>query len=145
MLRDDRQVFLNDLIVANRETTAAYEQTLEHLGDGDAAETCRSQLASCRDMIARLEVDLRSLDDLPGEPDAERELLRAAGRQVMSALSPRPDWEVLVEALIEHEQKVADLCRSADAPDLPGEIARTVVQCRERAEKAIETLRETNA
>jgi len=42
MLRDDRQVLLNDLIVANGETVAAYEQALEHFDEGPAAETCRT-------------------------------------------------------------------------------------------------------
>jgi len=143
MLRDDRQVFLNDLIVANRETVAAYEQALSHTDGGDAGETCRAQLASCRDIVARLEADLRSLGDLPGKPDEEREMLRAAGREALSALSPRPDWEVLVDALIEHERKVVDLCGSAGALDLPDTVARTVAQCRERARTAIKALGET--
>lgn len=143
MLRDDRQVFLNDLIVANRETVAAYEQALTHIDEGDAGETCRAQLASCRDIVARLEADLRSLGDLPGQPDEERELLRAAGRQALSALSPRPDWEVLVDALIEHERKTADLCEGAGALDLPDAVAKTVAQCRDRAQAAIKALGET--
>jgi len=83
---------------------------------------------------------MRSLDDLPGAPDAERELLRAAGRRALSVLSPRPDWVVLVEALIEHERKVADRCEDAATIDLPNEIKETVARCRARAEAAIKAL-----
>jgi uncharacterized protein (TIGR02284 family) len=111
MLRNELQIALNDLIVACLEAADGHEAAAEILGDDPLAEALRDLAGARRELAGQLGERLRTLGDLPREPDADLETVRELAARVMAALSA-DHRQVLLD---ERSAAEAHLATCADA------------------------------
>jgi hypothetical protein len=122
ILRTDKEVALNDLLVASRETIDHYQDAIEYLDDGTIAAILREIIAQREPLIARIETAIRALGDLPSVPDPDKETGEMIIHHVSAALSSDTAHEV-VEQRIKADYHLAELiqaCRDVGLADDQG-------------------------
>lgn len=139
MLRDDRQVALNELLAHCEATRRRYRHAASTLeGTGSAAVLRR--LAAERDgLTQRLRYQVRQLGDLPDTADADRESLQLLDERILARLAARGAAAVLRER-IDDEQRIAALATAALAESLPEPVRHLLEAARQNAQRAIELL-----
>jgi hypothetical protein len=77
LLRDPEEVALNELLAGCLALAESYSRLAESLvsENPDAAEVFASLAEARRRAASKLELDVRRMDELPAEPDPDRELL----------------------------------------------------------------------
>lgn len=120
IIRTDKEVALNDLLVASRETVDHYRDAAEFLEDVKITSILREIADQREPFVARLTHAVRALGDLPSMPDPDKEtgamLLHHAG----AFLSDDYATEVLQQR-IEAEQHLAELIEAGRAVGLEEE------------------------
>jgi uncharacterized protein (TIGR02284 family) len=126
MLRDDRQVALNQVIEAALSAAHAHEQGAALLEDDPERAAALQALAEQRSHSATvLGEHLRRLGDLPKEPDADLETARDLLARVRVAFSGDKGEQVLQQAR-DVEAHLAETVRSALEQDLPADTRATL-------------------
>lgn len=87
MLRDERQVALNDVIVACKEAADGYDDAATLIGDPTLAARFSDYGRQRREAAAELEDHIRRLGDLPRTPDADSETIERLVTHLKAALS----------------------------------------------------------
>lgn len=111
LLRTDKEVALNDLLVASRETADHYQDAIEYLEDPQLTPVLREIIQERQAFIARIEQSIRALGDLPSVPDPDRETGEMLIHHVTAALSPDSANEIL-EQRVKAEQQLLDLLQA---------------------------------
>ena len=132
LLRTDKEVALNDLLVASRETADHYQDALEYLDDHPITPALRDIMQERLSVIERIEQAIRALGDLPSMPDPDRETGEMLLHHVTAALSSDSATEIL-EQRIKAERHVLALLQAcndvgldSDQPQLLQEMAQQV-------------------
>jgi uncharacterized protein (TIGR02284 family) len=126
MLRDDRQVALNQVIEAALTAARAHEQGATLLEDDPEPAAALRALAGRRSHTATLLGEhLRRLGDLPKEPDADLEAAKELLARVRVAFSEDKHQQVLQQAR-DVEAQLAEAVRAALEQDLPADTRATL-------------------
>ena len=132
LLRTDKEVALNDLLVASRETADHYQDALEYLDDHPITTALRDIMQERLSVIERIEQAIRALGDLPSMPDPDRETGEMLLHHVTAALSSDSATEIL-EQRIKAERHLLALLQACndvgldnDQPQLLQEMAQQV-------------------
>ncbi len=132
LLRTDKEVALNDLLVASRETADHYQDALEYLDDHPITPALRDIMQARLSVIERIEQAIRALGDLPSMPDPDRETGKMLLHHVTAALSSDSATEIL-EQRIKAERHLLALLQACndvgldnDQPQLLQEMAQQV-------------------
>lgn len=112
MLRNDIQVALHDLLEALMAVAHLYANDAEALGEDPLAGYCRKLALRREQLAAGVAAELRRRDDLPSEPDPDRETLARLGKRLRSLLS-QDEREVVVAERLEAELGIERLARRA--------------------------------
>jgi len=146
MLRDDRQVALDDVIVVLETASDAY---------ADASELLRSSspdLASRFDTLARrraaaaarLSEHLQALGDLPSEPDQDLTTLDVVMRHLRAHFAG-PEWDELISEAVAHEEEIAAKAELAVETSPPEPVIAALQSVAEEARQTISALRREQA
>ena len=120
MLRDARQVALNQVVEALLEAAHVHQQGAELLDEQGLAGALRA-LAERRERAAlELGDHVRRLGDLPSEPDADLQTAKDVLARLQVAVMDDPRDQVLQRCRYAEEQ-LADLVRAAQGEDLPSD------------------------
>lgn len=121
MLRDDRQVALNQVIEAALSAAHAYEQGAALLEDYPQRATALRARAEQRGRSATmLGEHLRRLGDLPKEPDADLEIAKDLVARVRVAFS-EDKGEQVMQLVADVETHLAGSVRGALEQELPAD------------------------
>jgi hypothetical protein len=129
VIRDERQARLNDLLVACKSSAEDYEQAAELAESAALAQFFRATADYRWGLADVLAAQVRNLDDLPREPDPDRQLLDHALTRLKTALHLAGDRDLAAERR-EDDLGLLDAARSTAELDLPapaGEAVGTVV------------------
>jgi hypothetical protein len=145
--RDEQEVALNDVFSLCLEIADHCEDAsarLRERSDAPLAQLLDQVAAQRRAQAARLRRLLRARDELPDEPDPDREAVHRAVAWVKAVVADDEE-RTLLEMRLEQEQRLAELCRRALALDLPDDAARCVegvareaAEGRSRLERALQ-------
>ena len=141
LLRTDKEVALNDLLVASRETADHYQDALEYLDDHPITPALRDIMQERLSVIERIEQAIRALGDLPSMPDPDRETGEMLLHHVTAALSSDSATEILEQRIKAERHLLAllkacsDVGLDSDQPQLLQEMAQQVHEVITRLEQ----------
>ena len=142
LLRTDKEVALNDLLVASRETVDHCQDAVEYLDDAHITPVLRMIMQERQGFIERVEQAIRALGDLPSVPDPDRETGEMLLHHVTAALSSDTATQIL-EQRIKAERHVLELvqaCHVAGLDDAHGKLLREMEQQIHTAIERLEAL-----
>ena len=139
LLRTDKEVALNDLLVASRETVDHYQDAVEYLNDDHITPVLRMIMQERQGFIQRIEQAIRALGDLPSVPDPDRETGEMLLHHVTAALSSDTATQIL-EQRIKAERHVLDLVQACHAAGLDDAHGKLLVEMEQQIHSAIERL-----
>lgn len=139
LLRTDKEVALNDLLVAARETADHYQAAAEYLNDPHVNPVLHDIIHERLEYIDRIEDAIRALGDLPSAPDPDRETGEMLIHHVTAALSPDSATEIL-EQRIKAEQHLLELVKACYAVGLDDEHAAMLRKMEQQINAAITRL-----
>lgn len=139
LLRTDKEVALNDLLVASRETVDHYQDAVEYLNDDHITPVLRMIMQERQGFIQRIEQAIRALGDLPSVPDPDRETGEMLLHHVTAALSSDTATQIL-EQRIKAERHVLELVQACHAAGLDDAHAQLLVEMEQQIHSAIERL-----
>ena len=125
MLRDERQLALNEAVEASLHAAHVHEHGAELLGEAQLG--LRALAAQRRRDAERLAQHVRGLGDLPIEPDPEYEVAGDIVSEIRAALA-EDQRRLVLERSTEAEEALAAALREALRLDLPPEIRRDAEQ-----------------
>lgn len=139
LLRDDRQIALNQLETLCIEAADGYASASDRTDDAELkqvfADLGREHSRFAEDLASQI----RALDDLPKSPDPDRETIEHALSAVRGFLSGHAR-ETLLADQEQHERKVEDAAREALKQTLSGEADALVRRILTHAGRARERL-----
>ncbi|MFZ0257749.1 MAG: hypothetical protein WAN46_19390 [Gammaproteobacteria bacterium] len=118
MWRDERQLKINDLLVACQASVDDYEQAAQLVESPSLAEWLRAVARYREHLIPLLEEQVRELNDLPRVPDPEVQLWEQALTRFKAALPTGGRQQVLDERF-QDDQEMLALAQSARKEALP--------------------------
>ena len=139
LLRTDKEVALNDLLVASRETIDHYQDAVEYLNDDHITPVLRMIMQERQGFIQRIEQAIRALGDLPSVPDPDRETGEMLLHHVTAALSSDTATQIL-EQRIKAERHVLELVQACHAAGLDDAHGQLLVEMEQQIHSAIERL-----
>lgn len=120
LIRDDKLVALNDLIVACREAAAFHATAADLAPESGLARDLAALSETRRSQAEELAAAVVEKDDIPNAPSGEKELLDAALARLKSAVS-EDETEPLLDDCQAKEDRVAELASALLGHDLePG-------------------------
>lgn len=135
LLRDDRQVAVNAVETLCFETADSYEAAASQTGTPVLAGLFSGLAQQRRLLAAELAAHIRALDDLPQQPDPDREAIGQVLSGIKALLSGNAD-AALIEERLQAERKLADAARDAAQFDLPAETRDMLLRIGAHAESA---------
>ena len=132
MLRNERQIALNEVVVASKTAADIYEACAERVHEPDFAANLRETAAERRAALPDLESWLRSTGDLPREPDEDAETARELVTSIKSAFS-LDERRPVVEDCEEAEQALEQAIAAALRLDFEKPVRRSLKQIHEQA------------
>lgn len=116
IIRNDRQVALNDLLVAVEKTADHYRASADSLQDHAAAvATQLRELAQRREQLSDLiKREIQASGDLPSAPDEDRESVEQLFQRVHASLAPDQILDVLRQRLDAEDELDSLLARIGD-------------------------------
>lgn len=130
LLRTDKEVALNDLLVASRESADHYQDAIEYLEEEHITEALRQIRQQRLTFIERIEHAIRALGDLPSMPDPDRETGEMLLHHVAAALSSDTATEILEQRVKaeRHLLELLDACRTAGLEEAHGTLLAEMEQ-----------------
>ncbi|MDN5870226.1 MAG: hypothetical protein L0H73_05840 [Nitrococcus sp.] len=139
VLKDDRQVALNELVAHCEATARRYRHAADILA-GTGSEAALRRFAAERDgLTQRLRYQVRRLGDLPDAANANRDTQQIFDESAMARLAARGATAVLRER-IDGEQRIMALANAALAEGLPEAVRHILEAAREDARRTIDLL-----
>ena len=120
LLRDDRQMAVNAVETLCFETADAYAAAAAKTADPSLARLFDALAGQRRELAAELARHIRALDDLPQQPDPDREALDHVLDGIKAYLSGNADL-ALIDAREQAEDKLVAASQEALRHDLPAE------------------------
>ncbi|HEY0844683.1 MAG TPA: DUF2383 domain-containing protein [Noviherbaspirillum sp.] len=120
LLRDDRQMAISAVETLCFETADAYAAAASQTGTPPLAQLFDALAGQRRQLAAELAAHIRALDDLPQQPDPDREALGQVLSGLKALLSGDADGSLIHERL-QGEDKLAAALRDALQHPLPPE------------------------
>jgi uncharacterized protein (TIGR02284 family) len=120
MLRDARQVALNQVVEALLDAAHVHQQGAELLDEQGFAGALRALAERRSGAALELGDHVRRLGDLPSEPDADLQAARDVLARLQVAVTDDPRDQVL-QRCRHAEEHLADLVRAAQGEDLPSD------------------------
>jgi hypothetical protein len=144
IIRSDKQVALNDLLVAAKETVDHYRDAPALIEDSKVNPIFRSIAQGRKPLIEQMENAIRALGDLPSAPDPDKEtgamLLHHAG-----ALLTEDYLSTFIEQRLHAEERLAELINAARITGLEEYCGLLLNQIDENVEQTIKQLQEIPA
>lgn len=141
MLRDDRVVMLDDVIVALKRSIADMEDAADTHDEPDSLDrTLRAIAARRQAVVTTLEDALRALGDLPSAPDADRQTFSHLTLRLKTLLSG-DEARTLADAACSDEEALAEAIDAALDADLPDAVKRTLRSLRDDVDRACDEIR----
>lgn len=140
ILRTDKQVAFNDLLMAVDEAMGGYEDFAEILDDRPIADMFRSFTQERKAIAGQLEAAIRQQDDLPSHPDADREDLGKLVHRIRALLSENEILKALQE-MIEDEERTLELAQICEQQGLMPTEEAVVAQLVADVERALTRMR----
>ena len=115
MLKSDKEVALQDVIVALESAAEQYERDSESVDDSELSALLRKLAKKRSQLAADLEMRVRRQGALPQTPDPDRETVATVMRHVKAALSSQQrasllaDYQRIEQAVIDTAQKALEL------------------------------------
>lgn len=132
MLRNERQIALNEIVVACKEAADIYEACAERVHEPDFASMLRETATERRAALPDLESWLKSIGDLPREPDEDAETAREFLTSIKSALAS-DERQPVVEDCEEAEQSLEQAIAVALRLDFDKPLRRILKRIYEQA------------
>jgi Domain of unknown function (DUF2383) len=120
MLRDARQVAINQVVEALLEAAHVHEQGAEMLEEQSLAAALRALAGRRAGTALELGDHVRRLGDLPSEPDADLQAARDVLARLQVAVMDDPREQVL-QRCRHAEEHLAEMVRAAQGEDLPSD------------------------
>ncbi|HSX85278.1 MAG TPA: DUF2383 domain-containing protein [Cellvibrio sp.] len=139
LLRTDKEVALNDLLVASRETVDHYQDAVEYLDDDHITPVLCMIMQERQGFIERIEQAIRALGDLPSVPDPDRETGEMLLHHITAALSSDTATQIL-EQRIKAERHVLELVQACHAAGLDDAHEKLLREMEQQIHTAIERL-----
>lgn len=142
LVRTDKEVAMQDLLVASRESVDHYRDAAEFLIDSNASELLRAIASQREPFVARLEEAVRTLGDLPKVPDPDKETGAMLIHHAEAFLSEDHVQEVLEQRINSEVQLTQCIIQAREAGleqsfgNLLDEISAHLIQ----TEKALKSL-----
>lgn len=118
LLRDEPQMALSTVETLCFETADSYASAAKRTGDQELSARFETLAAQRRELAADLAAHIRALDDLPQQPDPDREAFQNMVSSVMALLSGDART-ALIEERIQGEEALAKATREALQHVLP--------------------------
>lgn len=144
MLMDERQIALNDVIVACREAADHYGEVADGLEGGALAELFREYGRRHEDFASQLEEHIRRLGVLPRDLNADRELIERLITGIKATLSG-DRRRMLIENREQAEAQIAALISAALKQNLPDETKSLLDRIQDEVEDIRSRLAEEKA
>ena len=120
MLRDERQVAINEVVEALLEAAHVHEQGADLLEDREPKPALRALAERRRQAAVELGEHVRRLGDLPSEPDADVQTARDVLARLQLALA-EDEREEILEHSRAAEVDLAEKVHAALEEDLPAD------------------------
>lgn len=139
IIRSDKQVALNDLLVAVKETVDHYDDASGLIDDSNIKSVFTGIVQRRKPLIEQLENAIRALGDLPSAPDPDKEtgamLIHHAGALLTD------DYPLkIVEQRLQAEEQLAELVNTARVAGLEEYCGLLINQLDEQIEQTIKQL-----
>jgi len=147
MLRNERQIALNEVYVACQEVADGYEAATEHTHDAALAVVFRELAEERRRSSVALEKEIRATGDLPKAADPDAETAREFILNLKTAVAA-DHRRVLVEGCADAEAELEESAVEALNHDLSEDqeaIVRAVLNEAREARKRLSSLLETGS
>lgn len=115
LIRTDKEVALNDLLVASRESVDHYRDAADFLEDKTVTDVLHAIASQREPFIARFEQAIRALGELPSVPDPDKETGAMLIHHAGALLSEDYRSQVIEQRLKAEEhltELVSDACNS---------------------------------
>ncbi|WP_226704403.1 hypothetical protein [Microbulbifer elongatus] len=140
LMRSDRQVALNDLHLAMRESADLYESTAGFLQEPGASALCKALAAERLRLAEQLEREIRAEGELPREPDPDKEAAEQL-QQRLETLFAESQVAGVISHRLEAERALWAFVQSDELNILEGESARLLADCRQSVRDAQDKLK----
>lgn len=118
MWRDERQLKINDLLVACQASVDDYEQAAQLVECPTLATWLRAVARYREHLVPLLEEQVRALNDLPRVPDPEMQFWEQALTRLKAA-APTGSRQQILDERLHSDQEMLALARSARQEALP--------------------------
>lgn len=135
LLRDDRQMAVNAVETLCFETADGYEAAASKTGTPQLASLFGELAQQRRQLAAELAAHIRALDDLPQQPDPDREAIGQVLSGIKALLSGDVDAS-LIDERMQAERKLSDAVRDTMQVELPEETRAMLLRIGTHAESA---------
>lgn len=135
LLRDDRQVAVGTVETLCFETAGSYANAAEKIEAASLALVFARLAEERRQLAIELAAHIRMLDDLPKQPDPDREVLGQMLTGIKAILSGDAQ-ATFIEERTDAEEKLVAAAQEALRHTLPAETQSMLRQIREHAESA---------
>lgn len=140
LLRDERQMALSAVETLCFETADSYANAARRTDDGSLVARFETLAAQRRELAADLAAHIRALDDLPQQPDPDREAFQNVVSSVMALLSGDAR-AALIDERIQGEEALTKAAREALQHELPPDTQAMLQRLLAHAESARNALR----
>lgn len=135
LIRSDRQVALNDLHLAMRESADLYEYTADFLQEPEARALCKALAAERLRLAEQLEQEIRAEDELPREPDPDKEAAEQIQQRLETLFAENQVFGVISHRL-EAERVLREMMKKGELSVLEEKSAKLLAACRESVSDA---------
>jgi hypothetical protein len=119
LLRTDKEVALNDLLMGCRETIDHYRDAVDLVSNQAVAKELRA-IASLREpLCVQLEIAVRTQGSLPQVPDPDKEVSEMALHHMGAAVTQDYTYKILTQRL-QAEERICELISKAHTVGLNG-------------------------
>lgn len=141
LFRTDRQLALNDLLVATSELANHYQDAANFLDDGDVCAKLEEFSKRHLMLTPRLEQAIRAEDDLPTAPDPDREAGASVLEHIGANLSADEAVKV-IEHRVANEETLSQLIKQARDAGLGDSYAELLKDLDDNNQAILQSLRE---
>lgn len=128
MIRTEKQTALQDLLVALQETADMFRDTADYVDEQSLSKELENIASEREDFLPSLRKLLRDNEDLPSEPDRERETAKKLLSRLFAAVDSNSTGEILMEREKEedHVKQALTQCRKIGLEENYGELLHNI-------------------
>lgn len=128
MIRTEKQTALQDLLVALQETADMFRDTADYVDEQSLSRELESIAGEREGFLPSLRKLLRDNEDLPSEPDRERETAKKLLSRLFAAVDSNSTGEILMEREKEedHVKQALTQCRKIGLEEECGDFLQDI-------------------